>query len=101
MKIFDRIYCINLDRRPDRWEQVSKEFIKYNIDNVIRFSGVDGANLTNTYNLLNGELGILETHLRIIDICKKDNIKDVLIMEDDVRFSNDINSIDEYINNVD
>ena len=25
---FDAIYCINLDKRPDRWEWVKKEFEK-------------------------------------------------------------------------
>ena len=38
---FDKIFCINLDSRPDRWEQVQKEFDKVGIlDRVERFSAL-------------------------------------------------------------
>jgi hypothetical protein len=39
---FDAIYCINLDRRTDRWEAVKREFAKIDIlDRVIRFSAIE------------------------------------------------------------
>ena len=28
----DNVYCLNLDRRKDRWEKVSKEFDKFSDD---------------------------------------------------------------------
>ena len=37
---FDKIYCINLDRRRDKWLDVQKEFIKHSLV-VDRFSAVD------------------------------------------------------------
>jgi GR25 family glycosyltransferase involved in LPS biosynthesis len=42
MQRFDAIYCINLDRRTDRWEQASEEFKKAGINHVHRWSAVDG-----------------------------------------------------------
>ena len=29
---FNRIYCINLKKRPDRWEESLKEFAEYILD---------------------------------------------------------------------
>jgi GR25 family glycosyltransferase involved in LPS biosynthesis len=97
-KYFDRIYVINLDRRPDRYETFKKEISKYGIENVERFSAIDGVTLmSNNIPLLSGELGILETHLEIIKKCREDNLQNVLIMEDDVYFTDEILKIDEYM----
>ena len=41
-KYFDKKFCINLDRRPDRWDIVSDEFNKWGIKDVERVSAVDG-----------------------------------------------------------
>ena len=38
---FDKIICINLDRRPDRWREAQEQFKKAGIT-VERFSAVDG-----------------------------------------------------------
>jgi hypothetical protein len=35
------IYCINLDRRSDRWEESLKEFDKRSLS-VSKFPGIDG-----------------------------------------------------------
>ena len=41
---FKHIYCINLDRRKDRWSQVSKEFAEIGIlDTVKKFVAIDGS----------------------------------------------------------
>ena len=40
---FSHIYCINLLRRTDRWEECKIEFSKLNIlDKVEKFDAVDG-----------------------------------------------------------
>jgi len=96
-KYFDRLYCINLDKRPDRYEDAIAEFNKFNIVNVERFSGIDGSLIKNDSRLLSGELGILETHNSIIKKVKEDLLNSVLVMEDDVYFTDEINNVDEYM----
>jgi len=73
---FSKIYCINLDRRPDRWEESLKEFEKLNI-NVERVSAVDG-----------GVSGLTLTNYNIIKEAIFNNYKNILILEDDIKFIN-------------
>jgi len=102
---FDKRYCINLDKRTDRWEKVSKTFDDLEIKNVKRYSAVDGATLdleSMSYNpsLLRGELGILESHLNIIQEAKDEGLKQIMVMEDDVTFTDEIHKFDEYLDAV-
>lgn len=100
-KYFDKIYCINLDRRNDRWESAISEFKKFELlDQVERFSAVDGKKIENNTHLLDGELGILETHISILNECKSKNYSSVLIMEDDVYFTNEFNNLESYMSSV-
>ena len=103
MKI-DKIYCINLDRRPDRWESVSKFFQEQNLE-VERWSAVDGQKLTFQYETTkayNGEFGGLLSHYNVICDANKHNYENVLIFEDDVRSKfNILNRIDELLINKD
>jgi GR25 family glycosyltransferase involved in LPS biosynthesis len=100
-KYFDRIYVINLDRRPDRFKSFQKEIDKYGIKNVERFSAIDGSTISPINNkLLIGEIGILQSHLEIIKKCREDGLNNVLIMEDDVYFSDEILKLDEYMESV-
>lgn len=92
---FKNIYCINLDRRLDRWLKFIDECKKHSIENVTRISAIDGDKITNNSNLLNGELGILLTHYNIIKNAKNNNLENVLILEDDVVFQDDLKKIDE------
>lgn len=94
---FEKVYCINLDRRPDRYKIVTEEFKKFDMKGVERYSAIDGNILENNSPLLNGELGILETHYNIIKTCKENNVKNVLIIEDDVYFTNEITLIEDYL----
>lgn len=85
---FDKIYCINLDKRPDRWTETQKEFTKANIENVVRFSAIDGSMDVRTGALSSGELGALKSHLEIIKDAQRNQLSNILIFEDDVEFSN-------------
>jgi hypothetical protein len=102
---FDKRYCVNLDKRADRWEKVSKTFEEVGIKDVIRYSAVDGneLDLTNVkYNerLLKGELGILQTHLNLLQEAKDEGLKEIVIMEDDVVFTDEFKDFDKYLADV-
>jgi GR25 family glycosyltransferase involved in LPS biosynthesis len=105
-RYFDRIYCLNLDRRQDRWKKASEQFNRFNI-NVERWSAIDGNSLNNKlldyYNPsgLKGEeasilgipenknaIGCLLSHLEIIKNAKDNNYNRILIFEDDIILSN-------------
>lgn len=77
-EIFDKIYCINLDNRVDRWKK-SNIFFTENMINVERFSAIKNSN---------GALGCALSHTEIIKIAKQQNFKNVLIFEDDFNFIN-------------
>ena len=68
---FEKIYCINLDRRTDRWEESLIEFKKWGIEgNVERYSAVDGKSLSveSLNNFLDlGNMGLITTHINILE----------------------------------
>lgn len=90
---FDKIYCINLDRRTDRWDECEKIFYKHNLE-VERFSAVDGN--TDNYGLgypYDNELAGAISHLNVIKKAKELNLKNVLILEDDVDFHENLTDL--------
>jgi GR25 family glycosyltransferase involved in LPS biosynthesis len=87
---FDQAFCINLDRRPDRWKKSKKEFDKIGI-NVERVSAVDGF-LEPPSSIRPGEVGCLKSHLKVFNIAKERNLQSFLLLEDDVEFHEDFNN---------
>jgi glycosyl transferase family 25 len=93
---FDRIYCINLYRRVDRWNLVKEEFNKHSLM-VNRYSAIDGNDLNlevfsnpSVFETV-GQLGCLISHYNVIKTAKYHNLSSVLIMEDDIIFCDDFN----------
>ena len=98
---FDKIICINLDRRPDRWAEVQLQFIKAGITNVERFSAVDGnprgwghvkdriegkgINYIKPESF-GGVAGCIASHTDIWKMAKEKGWSNVLIVEDDCDF---------------
>ena len=68
-----RNFCINLERRPERWRYVRNEFHKLGID-VERFIA---------YDIKPGWVGCSKSHLEIMRLCKDENMFG--IYEDDVK----------------
>lgn len=92
-----KIYCINLDRRVDRWNECLEIFSKHNMS-VERFSGVDG---NPGYEKLNGatdgDIGCTLSHYELVKKLKAEGIKEALILEDDVEL---IDNFMFYFNNL-
>lgn len=99
---FDKIYCINLDKRPDRWKAASEQFNKYGIQ-VERVSAVDGEKSKyflnsglNRGNLKCGQVGIIESNINILEEAQQKQYNSILIFEDDVVLSEEIKNIESY-----
>jgi hypothetical protein len=82
-QFFDKIYCINLDHRTDRWDECVKTFEYYGLD-VERVSAV----MTDKEipGLKNGMVSLITTTIHILEDAKKNNYKNFLLLEDDVEF---------------
>lgn len=79
---FEEIFCINIDRRTDRWKSCQKEFEKIGIlDRVQRFSAIEHED---------GRIGVIKSNLEIVKIAKDKGLKNVLVFEDDVKFFDDV-----------
>lgn len=75
-------YVINLDRRVERWQYVREHLASLGI-RVIRFSAIDTKP---------GWAGCRESHLRIMELCKDEEV--FTIYEDDVKFVGSPDSIE-------
>lgn len=94
-RYFDRIYCINLDSRPDRWRYVLDHFAKFGLNNKVeRLSAIDVRNsrnlraheklLRDNFSLL-AMCGCMLSHRKIIEQAKRSGTKSVLVFEDDIK----------------
>jgi GR25 family glycosyltransferase involved in LPS biosynthesis len=96
---FDKVYCINLDKRTDRLEKFQRQVVKYDLGDYTRISAIDGTNLNiNEYTnrLSPGELGLVLTNLEIIKDAKKNQYNNILILEDDCEITDEILNIEDY-----
>jgi len=88
---FSKIYCINLDSRPDKYKLCLEEFNKINIE-VERVPGIDGKKYFKPgMNRNAGCYGLLQTKLKIYNDAIKNNYDNILILEDDITFVNKFN----------
>jgi glycosyl transferase family 25 len=87
-QLFPHKVCINLDRRPDRWQRMQTEFARHGIDAVRRFSAVDGTTVTLPPHWTHtaGAYGCLLSHVQVIEEARALNAESVLIFEDDTVF---------------
>lgn len=90
-----KTYVVNLDRRPDRWEKLDKDVLKF-LD-FERFSAVDGLKLKNStqlqqifenndYKMRKGMVGCFMSHIKLYIQLIESNYDYFLILEDDIEF---------------
>jgi len=79
-------YCINLDRRADRWAYMRTELERMMI-RVTRFSA---------FNTKPGWKGCRDSHLAVMELCKEENM--LTIYEDDVAFLGTLQDITNSFN---
>jgi len=71
------VIYINLDSRPDRNEHVKRQLDKIGFNTYERFKAIQ---------LDNGALGCSMSHLKCVELAKKNNYDSVFICEDDIEF---------------
>src|SRR6201988_2669088 len=83
--VFPHKVCINLDRRPERWEQMRSKFERCDVRGVQRFAAVDGARaiVPAEWSDSPGAYGCLRSHLEIVEQARREGWPNVLIFEDD------------------
>jgi GR25 family glycosyltransferase involved in LPS biosynthesis len=95
---FDKVYCVNLDKRSDRLLNFNQLVETYDLGNYVRVSAVDGSTINNSTKLSNGELGLIMSNLNIINEAISERLDKILIIEDDCFFTSEINNVDTYFN---
>ena len=87
-QLFPHKFCINLDRRTDRWKRMQTEFARHGIDDVRRFSACDGNMLVLPphWKHTAGAYGCLLSHVQAVQVARELGHESVLIFEDDAVF---------------
>jgi len=76
---FDKIYCINLKYRTDRYNSSLKVFRQLNIYNVKYFLADKHHN--------GGRYGCFDSHINVIKDAHNNNYNNILIFEDDIKIA--------------
>lgn len=89
---FQKIYCINLDKRIDRWKLAEPHLKDLGLD-VERVSGYDGSSLGLEFppEIKEGAVGCSLSHLFTIKLAKQNKLENFLLLEDDVVFDDEVN----------
>lgn len=94
-------YCINLDNRPDKWENAQTQFKLAGIQNVKRFSAVPAkimelasTRFDNSQHINYGAVGCFLSHYMLLRQAWDEGHEWALITEDDVEF---VKGFQEYL----
>lgn len=93
---FARKFCINLDRRPDRWRTVQQKFAEQQITNVERISAIDARTAivpAHLSHLRPQDFACTMSHLAAVKQARRESCENVLIFEDDVIFDPALNDL--------
>lgn len=93
-KYFEKIFCINLDSRKDRWDESKQEFEKYNLK-VERIPAISGKSMNLEFpdEIREGAVGCSLSQLFALKLAKQYELNNFLLLEDDIQFSSDLNDV--------
>lgn len=94
---FDKIFCINLKERTDRWENCLKNFDKYDIKNHERVEAIKING--DLHPKRKGQIGCALSFAKCFNKIKEEQLEKVLILEDDFEFKYDKEILFDKINN--
>lgn len=86
---FDRVFVLNLDHRTDRWENFQQHAADRGVSGFERYRAVHGDSCPHPHfwRAGNGAWGCLMSHLRVVQDCLMDGVRNYLVLEDDVVFA--------------
>lgn len=94
---YEKIFCINLKEREDRWNQCVFNFNKYEIKNYERFNAYKiSADHFDKKRL--GQIGCAFSFYKCFEKIKTDKLQSILILEDDFNFTLDKEDLFKKIN---
>ena len=79
MELIEKVVYINLERRKDRLEQIQQELSIFPPEKVQRFNAISHEK---------GLIGCVKSHIAVLEMAISHNWKNVLIVEDDMQWSN-------------
>jgi GR25 family glycosyltransferase involved in LPS biosynthesis len=99
---FDKVYCINLDHREDRWERCMEIFDKLEIEvervpALLGPQGWESTHYPHPIRGFNGVAGGTQTHINIISKCVKEKVDRFLVLEDDCEFVDNFHERFDYL----
>lgn len=104
---WDKIYIINLKRRPERMKKMIEQMEKFEITDYEFIEAVDGSDEetqkefekekennkykteNNRFIVTNGHYGCLKSHMKAISKAKEEKLENVMILEDDAILDED------------
>ena len=81
----DNTFCINLDRRQDRWEKMQARFLSANLE-VTRWKASTPEDVVDVIQGSSTQQACAQSHIRIWRHIVENNLEYALVMEDDVTF---------------
>jgi GR25 family glycosyltransferase involved in LPS biosynthesis len=101
LKGVEKIFCVNLERRPDRRTEATNEFKKFDLEFEF-FNATDGHSLNLSGKIKPGHIGCVLSHFNLFKHIRDNEDGEIfMITEDDVVFKDDfINTYNSLIDNV-
>lgn len=88
---FDKVFCLNLERRHDRWKEAYKNIQHAGFNHVERFPAVDSREIEQQYfsDYYKAKIATLLSKLNLIKYAYQHHYASILVFEDDIYFDDD------------